>query len=240
MLTEERKSVIRDNYLRVTENIENARIKRGGDAPVRLLAATKTVPAEEILFAANELGLRFAGENRTAELLSKYDELKDSPLALHLIGSLQTRKVKDIVGKVSMVESVDSLKLAAELDKRSAAAGLVTDILCEVNIGREESKGGVMPEEVPEFLDRLSEFGNIRTCGIMTMAPICASDTEYFKFFTETYQIFIDFFGKKMHNIIEPVLSMGMSDSYVPAVLAGATQVRVGSSIFGERTYPVK
>lgn len=240
MLTEERKSVIRDNYLRVTENIENARIKRGGDAPVRLLAATKTVPAEEILFAANELGLRFAGENRTAELLSKYDELKDSPLTLHLIGSLQTRKVKDIVGKVSMVESVDSLKLAAELDKRSAAAGLVTDILCEVNIGREESKGGVMPEEVPEFLDRLSEFGNIRTCGIMTMAPICASDTEYFKFFTETYQIFIDFFGKKMHNIIEPVLSMGMSDSYVPAVLAGATQVRVGSSIFGERTYPVK
>lgn len=240
MLTEERKSVIRDNYLRVTENIENARIKRGGDAPVRLLAATKTVPAEEILFAANELGLRFAGENRTAELLSKYDELKDSPLTLHLIGSLQTRKVKDIIGKVSMVESVDSLKLAAELDKRSAAAGLVTDILCEVNIGREESKGGVMPEEVPEFLDRLSEFGNIRTCGIMTMAPICASDTEYFKFFTETYQIFIDFFGKKLHNIIEPVLSMGMSDSYVPAVLAGATQVRVGSSIFGERTYPVK
>lgn len=240
MLTEERKSVIRDNYLRVTENIENARIKRGGDAPVRLLAATKTVPAEEILFAANELGLRFAGENRTAELLSKYDELKDSPITLHLIGSLQTRKVKDIVGKVSMVESVDSLKLAAELDKRSAAAGLVTDILCEVNIGREESKGGVMPEGVPEFLDRLSEFGNIRTCGIMTMAPICASDTEYFKFFTETYQIFIDFFGKKMHNIIEPVLSMGMSDSYVPAVLAGATQVRVGSSIFGERTYPVK
>lgn len=240
MLTEERKTVIRDNYLRVTENIENARIKRGGSAPVRLLAATKTVPAEEILFAANELGLRFAGENRTSELLSKYDELKDSPLTLHLIGSLQTRKVKDIIGKVSMVESVDSLKLAAELDKRSAAAGLTTDVLCEVNIGREESKGGVLPEEVPEFLEKLSVFGNIRTCGIMTMAPICASDTEYFKFFTETYQIFIDFFGKKMHNIIEPVLSMGMSDSYVPAVLAGATQVRVGSSIFGERTYPVK
>jgi len=239
MLTEERKSQIRDNYLRVMENIESAKAKRGGNAPVRLLAATKTVPAEEILFAAEELGLSFAGENRTSELLEKYDALKDK-LTLHLIGSLQTRKVKDIVGKVSLIESVDSVKLAAEIDKRSAALGITSDILCEINIGKEESKGGVLPEEVPEFLEKLSEFRNIRTCGIMTMAPICASDSEYRKFFTETYQIFIDIYCKKSHNIIEPVLSMGMSDSYVPAILEGATQVRVGSSIFGGRIYQSK
>ena len=236
MLTEQRKQEIRDNYSRVLENIENAKAKRGGSAPVRLLAATKTVPAEEILFAADELGLRFAGENRTSELLEKYDALKDK-LTLHLIGTLQTRKVKDAVGRVSLIESVDSLKLASEINKRSEAQGIVSDILCEVNIGREESKGGLMPEVISEFLDSLEEFRNIRPCGIMTMAPICASEDEYRKFFSETYQIFIDIYIKKSHNIIEPVLSMGMSDSYVPAILEGATQVRVGSSIFGRRVY---
>lgn len=239
MLTEQRKNEIRDNYLRVLENIENAKAKRGGSAPVRLLAATKTVPAEEILFAAEELGLKFAGENRTSELLEKYDALKGH-LTLHHIGTLQTRKVKDIIGKVSLIESVDSVKLAEEIDKRSAAAGIVTDILCEVNIGKEESKGGVMPEDVSLFLDSIADFRNIRPCGIMTMAPICTSNEEYRKFFDKTYRIFIDIFGKKSHNIIEPVLSMGMSDSYVPAILSGATQVRVGSSIFGRRIYPEK
>ena len=239
MLTEERKAEIRENFLRVTENIENAKAKRGGNTPVRLLAATKTVPAEEILFAAEELGLTHAGENRTSELLEKYDALKDR-LTLHQIGTLQTRKVKDIIGKVSLIESVDSLKLASEINKRSAEAGIVTDILCEVNIGREESKGGLMPEDVSHFLDSLEEFGNIRPRGIMTMAPICEKDSEYQKFFTETYQIFIDIYVKKSHNIIEPVLSMGMSDSYVPAILSGATEVRVGSSIFGHRIYPGK
>jgi len=234
MITDARKNEIRENYLRVTENINEAIIRRGGDAPVRLLAATKTVPAEEILFAVKELGLRFAGENRTAELLEKYDALKGH-LTLHHIGTLQTRKVKDIVGKVSMIESVDSLKLAGEISKRSADLGIVTDILCEVNIGREESKGGVMPEAVPEFLEELENFGGIRVCGIMTMAPICEKEAEYRKFFTQTYKIFVDFCAKKRHNIIEPVLSMGMSDSYVPAILEGATQVRVGSSIFGRR-----
>ena len=236
MLSEQRKQEIRDNYSRVLENIENAKAKRGGSAPVRLLAATKTVPAEEILFAADELGLRFAGENRTSELLEKYDALKDK-LTLHLIGTLQTRKAKDAVGRVSLIESVDSIKLASEINKRSKALGIVSDILCEVNIGREEAKSGLMPEAVSEFLDSLEEFRNIRPCGIMTMAPICASEDEYRKFFSETYQIFIDIYIKKSHNIIEPVLSMGMSDSYVPAILEGATQVRVGSSIFGRRVY---
>lgn len=241
MLTEQRKSEIRDNYLRVLENIENAKAKRGGSTPVRLLAATKTVPAEEILYAAT-LGLKYAGENRTAELLEKYDDIKDS-LVLHHIGTLQTRKVKDIIGKVQMIESVDSLKLASEIHKRSAAAGIVTDVLCEVNIGREEAKSGVMPEAVPEFLAQLEEFENIRLCGIMTMAPICEKEAEYRKFFAETYQIFenyIDFSAKKSDNIIERILSMGMSDSYVPAILEGATQIRVGSSIFGRRIYPDK
>ena len=236
MLTEQRKNEIRDNYARVMENIENAKAKRGGNAPVRLLAATKTVPAEEVLFAAEELGLQFAGENRTSELLEKYDALKDK-LTLHIIGSLQTRKVKDIVDKVSLIESVDSLKLAGEIDKRSAAIGKVSDVLCEINIGREESKGGIMPEAFSEFMAALEEFRNIRLCGIMTMAPICDSEAEYRKFFMETYQIFIDIYCKKSHNIIEPILSMGMSDSYVPAILEGATQVRVGSSIFGRRVY---
>lgn len=237
MITDARKAEIRDNFARVSENIENARARRGGSAPVSLLAATKTVPAEEILFAAEELGLTLAGENRTAELLQKYDALAGR-LTLHHIGTLQTRKVRDIIGKVSLIESVDSVRLAGEISKRSIEAGVVTDVLCEVNIGRELSKGGVMPEAVAEFMEELAEleeFGGIRLRGIMTMAPICEKESEYRNFFAETYRIFVDICSKKRHNITEPILSMGMSDSYIPAILEGATQVRVGSSLFGRR-----
>lgn len=236
MLTKERQLEITDNYNSVMERIEAARAKRGGTAPVRLLCATKTVPAEEIVFAADTLGATLAGENRTSEILEKYDAIKDH-VELRMIGTLQTRKVRDVIGRVTMIESVDSLKLAREIDRRSADAGIVTDILCEVNIGREEAKGGVMPETVSEFVEALAEFNSIRVRGLMTMAPICDSESEKRKFFAETYKIFIDICSKKSHNIIEPVLSMGMSDSFEAAILEGATEVRVGSSIFGRRIY---
>lgn len=236
MLSEERRREIKDNYNAVMEKIEAAKAKRGGSAPVNLLLATKTVPAEEIVFAADELGAKLAGENRTSEILEKYDIVKDH-VEFRMIGTLQTRKVRDIIGKVSMIESVDSLKLAREIDRRSADAGVVTDVLCEVNIGREEAKGGVMPEAVCEFMEALAEFSALRVRGLMTMAPICTSESEKRKFFCETYKIFIDICSKKRHNIIEPVLSMGMSDSYEAAILEGATEVRIGSSVFGRRNY---
>ena len=234
-----RKAIIRDNYMRVMERIETAKARSPYHQEVTLLAATKTVPAEEIIYAIEELGLPVAGENKVQELLSKYDELKGK-CPLHIIGHLQTNKVKSIIGKVDMIQSVDSIKLAEEIAKRSRDAGVVTDVLCEINIGREENKGGIMPEETEEFVSRLLETEGLRLRGLMTMAPVCEKNDEYKKYFSKTYDIYLDILGKKSHNIIEPILSMGMSDSFEVAIEEGANLVRVGSSIFGSRFYPEK
>ncbi len=245
-LTEERRREITENYHRVKESIENAKARRrmpGGD--VRLLAATKTVPPSEILFAVEELGLDLIGENRALELTDKYDRLAGR-VEQHFIGHLQTNKVSKVVGRVSVIESVDSIRLAKEIDRRSAALGIVTGILVEINSGREENKSGVLPEDAENFLCSLSEFPHLRVDGIMTMAPVSTEKEEIRKYFRETYSFFIDFFTKNKHNIREPVfssspiLSMGMSDSFAIAVEEGATEVRVGSAIFGRRTYPTK
>ena len=234
-----RRQIIRENYLRVTEKIEAARAKSPYGQSVTLLAATKTVPAEEIIYAIEELGLPMAGENKVQEFLSKYDDLKGK-CPLHLIGHLQTNKVKSIVGKVDMIQSVDSERLAREIAKRSLEAGVVTDVLCEINIGMEENKGGIMPDAADEFVSMLEEIEGIRVRGLMTMAPVCENNDEYKKYFDKTYNIYLDILGKKSHNIIEPVLSMGMSDSFEAAIECGATLVRVGSSIFGSRYYPTQ
>lgn len=232
----ERFREITDNYNRVLENIERARSHRPGAEQVTLLAATKHVPAEEILFAKEELGLRFAGENRVDELLSKYDALKGQ-LNLHFIGTLQTNKIRQLVSRVDMIQSVANLRSAEEISKRSLAAGITTDILCEINSGREENKSGVMPEEAESLMESFLSIPGIRLRGVMTMAPVCEEKSQYHEFFAQTYEIFIDFFHKKTHNIIDPILSMGMSDSYEIAVEEGANMVRVGSSIFGRRIY---
>lgn len=239
-MTEERKNEIRENYLRVCEKIENAKAKRNaGKGDVTLLAATKTVPADEILYAVNELGLKAVGENKVQEFLSKYEDLKNT-VPLHIIGHLQTNKVKSIVGKADMIQSVDSVRLAEEISKRSIQINSVTDVLCEINIGREENKSGIMPEAAEETLAQIEGFDGINVRGIMTMAPVCANFDEYRKYFEKTYAIYLDFLGKKSHNIIECILSMGMSDSFEAAILEGATMVRVGSSVFGKRSYPPK
>jgi len=233
-----RKETIRENYKIVMDKIENATLRRNaGEGKVQLLAATKTVPAEEILFAVHELGLPLIGENKVQELLSKYEDIKNT-VPLHLIGHLQTNKVKSIMGKVDMIQSCDSLRLAREISKRSLEAGLCTKVLCEINIGREENKGGVAPEEVLDFVSEISSFEGIEVAGLMTMAPVCETKDEYKKYFEKTYAIYLDFLRNKGHNRIENVLSMGMSDSFEAAIEEGATLVRVGSSIFGKRIYP--
>ena len=217
------------------ENIAAAVSKRGG-GDVTLLAATKTVPAEDILFAAENLGLTAAGENRQQEFTEKYGVLSGA-LDYQFIGHLQTNKAKFIVGKASLIQSVDSLHLAERIGSIASAAGLVQDVLIEINIGREEAKSGFLPEEAAEAEARISELPGVRTRGIMVMAPVCSEKDEYRKYFRETYSIFIDIFQKKSHNIRECILSMGMSDSYVEAIEEGATLVRVGSALFGRRNY---
>ncbi|MBQ7715535.1 MAG: YggS family pyridoxal phosphate-dependent enzyme [Clostridia bacterium] len=225
---------IRDNLKYIEERIENAKAKRNDGGDVDVLLATKTVSAEDILFAARELGYRLIGENRVPELLGKYDAVKDFT-DIHLIGHLQTNKVKSVVGKVSLIESVDSLRLAAEIDRISALKDTVSDVLVEMNIGKEESKSGVMPEDCERFFYDISSLKNIRPVGIMTMAPKCVIKSEYSKYFSKTYEIFIDISQKYLYNIIKPVLSMGMSDSYEQAVEEGATEIRLGSAVFGAR-----
>lgn len=232
-------SLIAERVKEARENIERI----CGTREVKLLAVTKTVPVDVINYAIDELGITAIGENRVQELLQKYEHLhqpKTGKLDIHLIGSLQTNKVKYIIDKVDMIESVDSVKLAAEIDKQAKKHSLIMDILVEVNIGREEQKGGVMPEDLESFIDEISAFSNIRLRGLMTIAPKCEEKRDYFNFFEKTYQYFIDISQKKRHNIegeFLNVLSMGMSQSYEEAISAGSTEVRLGSVLFGERLY---
>ena len=233
----ERQIQLTENFKRVRENIAKASAHRGDGGEVTLLGATKTVPAEDILFAANELGLTVAGENRQQEFTAKYDALS-GVLDCHFIGHLQSNKAKFIVGKASLIHSVDSLKLAEHVDRLAEQAGVVQDVLIELNTGREQSKTGFFPEEAAEAAARIFEMKSVRLRGLMAMTPICSEKNELRKYFEETYSIFIDIFQKKSHNIREYILSMGMSDSYVEAIEEGSTLVRIGSALFGRRVYP--
>ncbi len=214
-----------------------------GKGKARLLAATKTVPVEVINYAIDRHGLDLIGENRVQELLDKYDALHKDRLEIHFIGRLQTNKVKYIIDKVSLIHSVDSKKLALEIERQAQKHGLTMDILVEINIGREESKGGVLPEALEDFLLFLLTLGHIRPIGLMVIPPAEATREETAAYFAKTYEIyqfFIDFSRNKLHNIDRYVLSMGMSDSYIEALDQGADLVRVGSALFGKRAYPEK
>jgi pyridoxal phosphate enzyme (YggS family) len=151
---------------------------------------------------------------------------------MHFIGTLQTNKVKYIVDKVDMIHSLDSEKLAAEIDKQCKKIGKIMNVLCEINCGREEMKSGLMPEDVEEFCMSLEKYTNLKLCGFMTMAPKCEKNDEYIKYFSETAHLVLDIWHKKLDNIYKPVLSMGMSDSFEAAIAAGSTIVRVGRGLF--------
>ena len=237
MLTPERKNELRDRYLRVCENIEAARLRRGTGVPVTLLAATKTVPEEEVLYLVEECGLRLCGENHAQEFTAKYDGVTAAGARMDFIGHLQTNKVRVVAGRAGLIHSVDSVRLAAEIDSRCRKLGVTQDILVEINIGEEDAKTGVDPDRFDDFLAEIEPFSAIRPVGIMTMAPKCEKLEDFRAYFRKSYQFYLDFSAKKLHNIREPVLSMGMSDSYECAIEEGATLVRVGSAIFGARHY---
>ena len=235
------KQTILENIQAVRDAMEAAEQRVGKKkGSTLLLAATKTVSAEDINFAVREGGITDIGENRVQELLSKYDALDREKMRIHFIGTLQTNKVKYIIDKVDLIHSVDSLKLAKEIDRRAAAIGKVQDILLEYNSGAEENKSGLSRAQLYEILPEIASLSHVRLLGIMTIAPKCEKESDFCKFFQETYQIFIDILQKKPHNSSVSVLSMGMSDSFVPAIEQGATVVRVGSKIFGARVYPEK
>ena len=199
---------------------------------VMLLAAIKYAEPEEIEYLYHHAGLTHVGENRVQQLLAHREAIDCEGLDFHFIGTLQTNKVKYIIDKVSMIHSLDSIKLAREIDRQAKKHGIVMDVLVEINSGAEDSKSGVLPEELEAFCNEIESFENINHRGFMTMAPKCEKKEEYLKYFQQTYQQVLDIWAKKRHNISKPVISMGMSDSFEEAILCGADIVRVGRRLF--------
>lgn len=210
--------------------------EQGANRPegsVTLVAAVKYAQIEEIDYLHRALGVREIGENRVQQLLEHYEGLPDKEdIRWHFIGTLQTNKVKYIIDKVCMIHSLDSLKLAEEINKQALKHGIVMDVLVEVNSGAEENKGGLLPNEVEAFCLSLSQYPGIHLRGFMTMAPKCANKEDYCKYFQQTYAQVLDIWRKKLHNIGSPLISMGMSDSFEQAIACGADMVRIGRSLF--------
>lgn len=203
---------------------------------VTLIGVSKVFPVEYAK-AAVLAGLKDLGENRVQELVPKHDELKTEGLMpnWHLIGTLQKNKVKYIIGKTKLVHSIDSVDLALEIDKRSKAAGIVTDILLQANISKEESKHGFEAEALKDAIDQLNRCDSICLRGMMTMAPIQEYDGQALEVFTKTKEVFDSLKGELKAPDKWNVLSMGMSQDYQSAIKAGSTHIRIGTSIFGDR-----
>ena len=223
---------IEKNVSEVKAKIEAARVRAGREAPVMLLPAVKYAEPEEIEFLYKNLGIHQVGENRVQQMLAHIEALDCEGLEFHFIGTLQTNKVKYIIDKVSMIHSLDSVKLAKEIDRQAKKHGIIMDVLVEINSGSEESKSGVLPEELESFCEEISHFENINHKGFMTMAPKCEKKEEYLKYFQQTYHQVLDIWTKKRHNIDRPIISMGMSDSFEEAIICGSDIVRVGRRLF--------
>lgn len=234
---EARLKVVEDNFKSIKDRVMETAVKVGRNPDdVRLMAVTKTVESVYINKAI-EVGADLIGENRVQEYLGKKDELNLDGVEKHLIGHLQTNKVKQIVGEVDMIESVDSIKLAKEISRVSVNKGVDTNILVEVNVGKEDSKSGVYMEQLEELLVQIAALDNVKIRGLMTIPPICDSEKEVAEYFSKMYQSFIDIRDKKLDNVRMDILSMGMSGDFEAAVANGSNIVRVGSAIFGARKY---
>ena len=225
------------NYRKICERIEDAAIKTGKSVDdITFLAATKTVDAATINHAIS-LGLKYIGENRVQELLSKYDDYNLNDCSLQFIGHLQSNKVRQIIDKVDLIQSVSSVKLATEISRQAQLKNRDIDILVEVNIGKEENKSGVMPEMLSDLLYQIKDLPSIHVKGLMAIPPICDNSQKICKYFDNMHKMFIDIKDENIDNISMEVLSMGMSDDYYEAILCGSNMIRVGSALFGARNY---
>ena len=228
---------IAQNVARILADIKKAAIAVGRDPKeITLCAATKMNDASRVKESI-AAGIRCCGENRVQELTAKLADNAYEGSDLHFIGHLQTNKVKAVVGKVSLIQSVDSLRLLQAIEKEAAKQGIVQDILLEINIGEEASKSGLALEEIWEMLENVSKSQNIRVRGLMAIPPICENPGDNNKFFEEMCQLAVDIMTKKYDNVCMEILSMGMSDDYADAIAHGSTMIRVGTAIFGARNY---
>ena len=228
--------MLKDNFDKVNANIQAACDRAGRNREdVTLIAVSKTKPIQ-MLQEAYDFGVRVFGENKVQEIVDKYEALPKD-ISWHMIGHLQRNKVKYIIDKVDMIHSVDSLRLAETIEKEAAKKDLIIKILIEVNVAKEESKFGIMPEKVEELVSQVSQLPHIRSCGLMTIAPFVENPEENRKYFRQLKQLSVDINAKNIDNIYMDTLSMGMTNDYVVAVEEGATMVRVGTAIFGARNY---
>ena len=229
---------IAENLSLVEEKIAAACARAGRKREeVKLIAVSKTHPVEAIK-EAMRCGIRSFGENKVQELRDKMENLGED-LDWHLIGHLQTNKVKYVVGRVSLIHSLESTRLAEAIEKEACKRALTADVLVEVNIAAEDTKFGVLPENVEEFVREVAKFEHIRVVGLMTVAPITQESEENRKYFKNLNKIMVDLNSKNIHNVSMNVLSMGMTGDYETAIEEGATLVRVGTGIFGHRDYSI-
>ncbi len=227
--------MIRENLEEIKEKIKNA-AKYAGNSPedITLVAVTKTHPPE-MINEAIKAGITDIGENKVQEVEAKLDFV--NPVKWHLIGHLQTNKVKNIVGKVSLIHSVDSIRLLDEIEKQSGLKNVVSDVLIQINISGEETKFGISPGEIERILEYAERLRNVKICGLMTIAPKLYKGVTNIKHFENIRKIFIDIQAKKYDNSNMRYLSMGMSGDFEEAISCGSNMVRIGSAIFGKRDY---
>ena len=230
--------MLKDQLQEVEKRIQAACDRAGRKREeVTLIAVSKTKPVET-LQEAYDLGVRIFGENKVQELTAKYEALPKD-IHWHMIGHLQTNKVKYIIDKAELIHSVDSLKLAETIEKEAAKHDLIADILVEVNVAEEESKFGMKMEEVIPFVEKVSACPHVRVRGLMTIAPFVEDPEENRSIFADLHKLYIDIKKKNHDNDTVSVLSMGMTNDYEVAIEEGATMVRVGTGIFGARNYVV-
>ena len=230
--------MIKENYLEVNEKVRKACEKAGrSEDAVTLIAVSKTKPLED-LREAYEAGARDFGENKVQELVDKIPQMPGD-IRWHMIGHLQRNKVKYIVDKVYMIHGVDSVRLGEEISKEAVKHGVTVRILIEVNVAGEDTKYGVSPAEAPQLAEELSKLPGISLQGLMTIAPYVTDPEENRLIFAKLRQLAVDISEKNIDNVSMNVLSMGMTGDYEVAVEEGATFVRVGTGIFGERNYQI-
>lgn len=230
-------SAIAENVAVLRERIERAAAAAGrASGEVAFVAATKMNNAANVR-AAVAAGIDACGENRVQELLEKYEQQAYTGAPLHFIGSLQKNKVKYLVGKTDLIQSVDSRELALTIGRKAAQLELVQEILIEVNIGREEAKSGIAPEKTDELIAELSAIEGIKIKGLMAIPPNIESDRKNIAYFEKMRNLYVDMRSKKYDNVSIEILSMGMSGDFEEAIACGSNMVRIGSAVFGPRIY---
>ena len=228
---------IANNVMTIRNKIAEAAIRAGRNPEaIALCAATKMNDADAVRQAI-AAGVDCCGENRVQELTTKLADQAYTGVPVHFIGHLQTNKVRQVVGKVDLIQSVDSLRLLSAINLEASKQGLIQDILLEINIGNEESKSGFSIDEIYKICEKARDYSNIRVKGLMAIPPICHDSTKNRKFFQEMYNLSVDITAKKYDNVCVDILSMGMSDDYEEAIACGSTMIRVGTAIFGARNY---